>query len=158
MTYNWHSWPLSSESSLACHTYCDTGQPFIMIISKDPWHSHLLPNVWQWSCHYLFQRLFRPGIKPRSPACQLNALPLCHLGVAKAMTYVGFHWKIKLEITYRIDLEVLDIFWPKLGKIESDIHLNVFLFVCLFVGGLSSHSRIFHSYEELQILTYARHL
>ena len=38
------------------------------------------------------------------------------------------------------------------------------LFVCLFVRGLSSHSRIFHSYadvtitgEGLQILTYARH-
>ena len=37
------------------------------------------------------------------------------------------------------------------------------LFVCLFVWGLSSHSRIFHSYrdvtitsEELQMLTYAR--
>ena len=25
---------------------------------KDPWHSssHLLPSVWQWSCHYLFLR------------------------------------------------------------------------------------------------------
>ena len=31
-----HSWPLSSEGSLACHTYCDTGRPFIMVISKDP--------------------------------------------------------------------------------------------------------------------------
>ena len=38
------------------------------------------------------------------------------------------------------------------------------MFVCLFVWGLSSHSKIFHSYwdvtitgEGLQILTYARH-
>ena len=31
-----HSWPLSSEGSLACHTYCDTGHPFIMVISADP--------------------------------------------------------------------------------------------------------------------------
>ena len=54
LTYARHSWPLRSESSLACHTYCDTGRPFIMIISEDPWHLHLLPNVWQWSCHYLF--------------------------------------------------------------------------------------------------------
>ena len=38
----------------------------------------------------------------------------------------------KIEITYRIDLELLDIFWPKLGKIKSDIHMNGFLFVCLF--------------------------
>ena len=21
---------------------------------EDPWHSYLLPSVWQWSCHYLF--------------------------------------------------------------------------------------------------------
>ena len=29
-----------------CHTYCDMGHPFIMVISEDLWHSHLLPNVW----------------------------------------------------------------------------------------------------------------
>ena len=39
------SWPLSSEGSLACHTYCDTWHPFIMVISEDPWHSHLLLSV-----------------------------------------------------------------------------------------------------------------
>ena len=33
---------------------CDTGHLFIMVISEDPWHSHLMPSVWQWSCHYLF--------------------------------------------------------------------------------------------------------
>ena len=52
-----HSWQLSSEGSLTCHTYCDTGLPFVMVISEDPWHSNLLPSVWQWSCHYLFLRL-----------------------------------------------------------------------------------------------------
>ena len=56
LTYARHSWlPLSSEGSLTCHTHCDTGLPFIMVISEDPWHSHLLPSVWQWS--YLFLRL-----------------------------------------------------------------------------------------------------
>ena len=29
---------------------------FIMVISEDPSHAHLLPNVSQWSCHYLFLR------------------------------------------------------------------------------------------------------
>ena len=48
------SWPLSSEGSVACHTYCDTGHPFIMEIFENPWHSHLLLSVYQWSCHYLF--------------------------------------------------------------------------------------------------------
>ena len=36
LTFARHSWPLSSEGSLACHTYCDTGHPFIMVISEDP--------------------------------------------------------------------------------------------------------------------------
>ena len=35
LTYARHSWPLCSEGSLACHTYCDTGHPFIMVISED---------------------------------------------------------------------------------------------------------------------------
>ena len=33
--------------------------------SEYPWHSHLLPNIWQWSCHYLFlrHRFFAAGIR-----------------------------------------------------------------------------------------------
>ena len=57
LTYALHLWPLSSEGSLAFHTYFDTGHPFIIVISKDQWHSHLLPSIWQWSCQYLFLRL-----------------------------------------------------------------------------------------------------
>ena len=45
LTYARHSWPLSSEGSLAYHIYCDTGYPFIMVISEDQRHSHLLPSV-----------------------------------------------------------------------------------------------------------------
>ena len=37
---HFHVWPLSSKGSLECHTYCDTGHPFIMVISEDPWHLH----------------------------------------------------------------------------------------------------------------------
>ena len=53
--------------SLARHTYC-----FNMEISDDPWQTHLLPNVWQWRCHYCFNNLglLRPGIEPRYPACE----------------------------------------------------------------------------------------
>ena len=47
--YARHLWPLSSEDSLACHIYYDTGHPFIMVISQDPWHSQPLPSVGQWS-------------------------------------------------------------------------------------------------------------
>ena len=60
LTYARHSWPLtwkSSEGSLTCHTYCDKGHPFIMVISGDPWHLRLLPSVYQWNYQYLFLRL-----------------------------------------------------------------------------------------------------
>ena len=69
LTYAWHSWPLSSdtEGSLACHTYCDKGHPFINDITGDPWHSHLLRSVWQWSCHYLFLRLRSVDAGIRTP-------------------------------------------------------------------------------------------
>ena len=30
LTYARPSWPLSSEGSLACHTYYDTGHPFVI--------------------------------------------------------------------------------------------------------------------------------
>ena len=35
-TYTQHSWPLSSEGSLACHIYCDTGHPLMMVNFEDP--------------------------------------------------------------------------------------------------------------------------
>ena len=57
LIYAPHLWPLSSEGSSTWHTNCDKGHPFIKVISEDPWHSHLLPSVWQWSCYYLFLRL-----------------------------------------------------------------------------------------------------
>ena len=37
--------PLNSECSLASYTYCDTGQSFIVVISKDPWQSHILLSI-----------------------------------------------------------------------------------------------------------------
>ena len=70
LTYARLSWPLSSEDSLACHTYCYTGHPFIMVIFEDPWHSQLLPSV------YLFLRLrsVTTGARTWSLACEANDL------------------------------------------------------------------------------------
>ena len=34
LTYTRHLWSLSSEGSCACHTYCNTGHPFIMELSR----------------------------------------------------------------------------------------------------------------------------
>ena len=36
------------DDSLACYTYCDKGHQFIVVICEEPWHSHLLPSVWQY--------------------------------------------------------------------------------------------------------------
>ena len=57
LTYARHSWPLSSECSLACHTYMYTvtrDQGFHGLIQFDLWHLLHLPSVWEWNCHYLF--------------------------------------------------------------------------------------------------------
>ena len=91
LTYARHSWPLSSEGSLTCHTWCDTGLPFIMVISEDPWHSHLLLSVWQWSSHYLFLRL-RSGATWNRTACEANALPLRHLGCLKLDWLINWYF------------------------------------------------------------------
>ena len=72
LTYARHSRSLSSEGSLTCYTYCNTGLPFIMVISEDPLHSHLLPSVWQWSCHYLFLRFRFVATGDRTPISRMR--------------------------------------------------------------------------------------
>ena len=54
LTYARHYLSLTRRGSLARHTYYGTGHTFMMVISEDPWHFHLLLSVKQWSCHYLF--------------------------------------------------------------------------------------------------------
>ena len=98
-TYGRQIWPMSSVCSLACHTHSDMGHPFIMIISEDPWHSHQLPSVWQWNCHYLFLRLrsVADGIRtPNLPhARRTTALPLRPI-------YVYFTLNHKEQHIYKI--------------------------------------------------------
>ena len=52
-------WGFFSVAHLLWH---GAGHPFIMVISKGLWHSHLLPSVWQWSCHYLSKCLYDVGL------------------------------------------------------------------------------------------------
>ena len=75
LTYAQRSWTLRSERSSACHTYCGTGYPFIMIIYEDPWHLHLLPSFKQWGCHYLFLRHRSVAAGNRTP----NPVSYTHL-------------------------------------------------------------------------------
>ena len=81
LTSTKHSCLLNSEGSSACHTFCVTGHPFIMIISEDPWHE---PSVLQWSCHYLFydaglQGFEHPTFRIRGECtnCAIAAVKVC---------------------------------------------------------------------------------
>ena len=55
--------PLSSLGSWACHTYCDLGHPFIMVISEGLWHPHMLDSLCLSSCYYLCLRLMTVVIR-----------------------------------------------------------------------------------------------
>ena len=102
-SYTRHSWQLSSEGSLACHTYCDTGHPFIKVISYDPCH-------WQWSCLYLFLRheslvawirtpnlqLARRMLKPTAPSLQCSQLP----SIQTNLTNLNFLYQRMLRVKF----------------------------------------------------------
>ena len=88
LTYARHSWLLSIEGSLACHNYCDTGHPFIMVISKDPWHSHLLPSVCSWAVTTCFYDL---GLSRLGFEHQAFRLSQPHCATAAVLGYVGLN-------------------------------------------------------------------
>ena len=60
--------------SLACHVYCGTGHPFIMVISEDPWHSHLLPSVKPWAITTWFCDLGLSRLEFEHPTFRLRGL------------------------------------------------------------------------------------
>ena len=66
--YARHSWTLSSEGSLTCHTCCYTEHPFIMVIFEDPLAERLAVAL---SLPFLRLRSVAAGI--RTP----NALTHC---------------------------------------------------------------------------------
>ena len=80
LTYTRHWWPLSSEGYLACQTYSDTG------IRSSPRTSDASSHLFPSTCSEVVTtcsndlRLSRPGIEPRSPACEANALQLSQRG------------------------------------------------------------------------------
>ena len=45
------------QGAVRIHNYCYTRHMFLMVISDNPWHSHLMTSVRQWSCYYVFLRL-----------------------------------------------------------------------------------------------------
>ena len=93
LTYAQHSWPLSNEGSLTCHTYCDTGLPFIMVIAKGPLTLTPVADRWHWSCHYLYLRLRSVATGNQTPISRMRgerstSTPLLGLSLLSLMFYV----------------------------------------------------------------------
>ena len=67
------SWPLSSEGSLMCHTY--------LVISEDPWHSHLLSSVWHLlqDITFLFMAKFKSNRYWIYVSVLKKSLSICHM-------------------------------------------------------------------------------
>ena len=73
LLYTRHSWQLSNKDSLACYNYCDSGNSFIMVITEDPWHTHIFPSVYKLSVgpsvrHYLNERFRSVATGDRTPS------------------------------------------------------------------------------------------
>ena len=55
LTYTWHSWPLSSEGSLACHTYCDTVHQGFFFLGGVPFWIFL---IFHWALGTFFNSVY----------------------------------------------------------------------------------------------------
>ena len=84
-----HSWPLSSEGSIACHIYCDTGHPFIMFISYIYCRSFSSGAVT--SCFYDLG-LLRLGIEHPTSACEANPLSDCATAAVHSDSKTNFEF------------------------------------------------------------------
>ena len=57
MTYTCQLLPLNIMVYLACYTYWNTGHSYIIVMFGDPWHSHLILSILQWTYMYHCQFL-----------------------------------------------------------------------------------------------------
>ena len=88
-----------------------------VIISKDPWQSHLLLSVWQWYCHYLSIWIIYVSGDGRQALLKsltnwTTVLKIQKYSVAllcQYMIWVEIHWKF--QVLFIIDMTVI-----------SDIH------------------------------------
>ena len=75
LTYTRHSRPLSSEGSFTCHTYCDTGHPFLRSSPR----THDIRTRDSRTAERLAVELSLPVFtNTRTSAWEANALPLRH--------------------------------------------------------------------------------
>ena len=122
--------------------------PFMMVISEDLWHSHLLPSVWQRSCHYLFLR-FRPvATGDRTAISRMRVVHCIHwLNIINCITCIPFKDALKPEIEIVIMFKGAQIWvYQTYNLVFNKIICIKALLVCwLVLISLTPQSRIFHS-------------
>ena len=73
--------------------------------------------------------LSRPGIEPRSPACEANALSLRHLGSPTVVESFKLTYTVKincLNLTWRNSGKILcQITWGKSGQMKIEINVRL---------------------------------
>ena len=126
-----HSWPLSSKGFLiARHTYCNMGHPFIMVISEDRWHSHLLRVFSSGAVTICFYNLGLSQLGFEHPTFRLRGQ---RSNNEKRSSVGGNHTKIGLMqnwmvlINWLINFKGIHVFWS--GFIFPWLHS---LFLCLW--------------------------
>ena len=105
LKYAFELWPFSSEGPSVWHTYCDTGHLFMIVISDDPWHSHLLLSVLQSRYHYLFLCGWDSNTQPS--VCKVNALTDCVIAAVSMRSIVSYK-----NVTYLkyVDLSIYSVY------------------------------------------------
>ena len=153
LTNTRHLLPLSSEGSLTCHIYCDTGQPFKMVTSEDPWHSHLGCGALTTCFNDL--GLYRPGIEPRFTF-------LIHGGMSdivvlnQVFSYINWHtakgyqYKLYLVSKRTISNMFYSVELKSNSLIQNQIHWSAF--VDLLVVEQSTRAN-----QRFQFLSYWFH-
>ena len=84
LTYTRHSWPLSSDGSIACCTYCNMHPlypyPYISPRTRDTHTCGQAFGSGYVTTGFNELGLSRLWIEPPSPSCETNALPQSHRG------------------------------------------------------------------------------
>ena len=88
--------------------YCDTGHPFVKIISDNPWQSHMLPKILQWSCYCFYEYPGRDS-NTKPCACEANALTYC---IAATTLTIRPVWTACVRIVPFMSVNIIIIYFP----------------------------------------------
>jgi hypothetical protein len=116
----------SSEDSFTCHTYCDTGPPFIRSYPKDPWFSLLNAVL-----------LAKKQSLPILNVLGLTRPHSANLGWFRRLHQTSAVWQ------YLICVSALHLWYGCRRFTSSDKHLYKALVVPKILKGYETHTRLF---------------